>query len=519
MLDSMRSLADKKIVKSLLGVVVISFIILGIGDVFKGKSTDVAAIIDGKYKITTMELKQQIRNEVLRIQNSSGLTLTEEQIEQFNLKRVVLEQIINSKLLEIESNKLGIKLSDETIVDFLKNQQAFKNEQGTFDRNRFDNILKSINMSEIAYINSLKKELTTRFLIESISTQAIDSDLFAPYVYLHNSQTRNIDLVTMNPKDLVKDPTPGMDEVKKYYDDNMRLFAIPEYRSFSALEIFAKDMKVDVSAEEVKKEYDDSATDYENQKFLDVKETIRKKLIAAKSDAKLYELMQVIEDEFASGATIEEIAKKHQVAIAEYDGIDKGGKDKSSLVKITSGNFDLLEAAFSNDDITTSPVTMKSDHSGFFIVKLNSIAPSSIKSFDLAKEQASNMLVAEQRKNMALDVAKDIKKQLADGKTLDSLPYKFTINHNVSLMRNDTSLPSDLLAGIFKLKIQEVSEVFESQGKIIIGVVKSINNKELDKKDPAYLALDNQVRSVLSNDAIESYIIYLRKKHQVKINL
>jgi peptidyl-prolyl cis-trans isomerase D len=276
-------------------------------------------------------------------------------------------------------------------------------------------------------------------------------------------------------------------------------------------------MKVDVNDEEIKKEFDDSASDYQDKKYLDVKEIIKNKLIAQKSDTKLYELMQAIEDEFASGGTIEEIAKKYQIAMKEFDNIDKNGKDKSNLIKIGANDFDILDIAFSNDDITTSPVTMKSDHSGFFIVKLNKITPSSIKAFDLAKEQASIMLVNNLRNNLALDVAKDIKKQLADGKNLDLLPYKFSINHNLSLMRNDTSLPSNLLANIFKLKLQEASEIFEYQDKIIIAIVKSITNKELDKKGPSYIELNNQVRLSLSNDTIETYIMYLRKKHKVKI--
>jgi peptidyl-prolyl cis-trans isomerase D len=513
----MRALADKKIFKSLLGLVVISFIILGIGDVFKGKSTDIAVVIDGKHKITTLELKRQMRNEISRIENSSGLNLDEDQIE--HLKMIVLEQMINGKLLEIETNQLGIKLSDETIVDFLKNQQAFKNEQGDFDRNRFDNILKSVNLSEIVYINLLKKELSTKFLIDSISTQFINPNLLAPYAYRYNNQTRIVDLVTMDHKDLVKDPTPSPEEIKKYYDDNMKLFSIPEYRSFSCLEVLAKNMQVDVSQEEIKKEYDDSASDYPDKKFPDVKEIIKSKLVSQKSDSKLYELMQVIEDEFASGSTIEEIATKHQVEVKEFVDIDKSGKDRSNLVKITIDDSDLLNTVFSNDDIITSPVAMKSDHSGFFIAKLTNITPSSIKSFDLVKEQASDMLVNLSRKNLALDVAKDIKKQLADGKLLDSLPYKFTINHNISLMRNEATLPVNLITNIFKLKLGEVSEIFEFQDKIIMAIVKNITNKELDKTDPTYSALNDQIKLSLSNDAMGEYIVYLRKKHKVKVSL
>lgn len=516
MLKSMRELADKKIFKSILGIVLISFIIVGISDIFRNDSQDIVALIDGKYKITHLELKQQIKNEIARIKNSSGLQLNEEQIAQLNLKKITLEQIINRKLLEIESDKLGLKLSDKTIVDFLKNQEIFKDEQGNFDRNKFDNILNSINIKEASYLNLIKNELGAQFLIEMISNQFINPDLFTPYYYFRRNQVRLIDLITADPKDLiVKDPIPTPEEIKKYYDDNMKLFASPEYRSFSYLEILSKNMKITVNEDELKKEYNDSIDDYQNKKFIEVKELIKNKLIKQKSDAKLYEMIEVIQNQLASGDNIEEIAKNHQLNIVELVDIDRDGKNKEQALKINDS--DMLNIVFSNNEIATSDVTMKSDDSGFYIFKLNNITPSSIKDFDSVKKQANSMLVSVLRKNLALNTMKEIKKHLNNGNKIELLPYKLTVNHNVRLMFDDANLPSHLISNIFQLKPKEISEIFEFKDKIIIAILKSIDNKKLDKADQSYLDLNNQIKSSLINDIIEDYFIYLRKKHQVKI--
>ena len=73
MLEQMRKLSDKKIFQIILALVVGSFVIAGVGDIFKDISSGIVAIIDKKHHITLLDFKRSLKNEIARIENEIEL--------------------------------------------------------------------------------------------------------------------------------------------------------------------------------------------------------------------------------------------------------------------------------------------------------------------------------------------------------------------------------------------------------------------------------------------------------------
>jgi len=88
----------------------------------------------------------------------------------------------------------------------------------------------------------------------------------------------------------------------------------------------------------------------------------------------------------------------------------------------------------------------------------------------------------------------------------------------VRVKRDDSSLPASLVLEIFKLNLEGLTSIVPNEGKLMIAKLHEITNKKLDQKDPKYLELVNKLKGDFSNEALGSYLSYLRKKYRIQVN-
>ena len=119
---------------------------------------------------------------------SKGRTLNESQL--LEMKKNVLESLINRELLYQESQKQGIKVNDAAAEDRLRKvKERFPNE------GKFKNALSAMNLSEDVLRSQFKRDLTIRQFIDKKFVQGL----------------------------IVSDK-----ETRAYYDDHQNLFKQPE---------------------------------------------------------------------------------------------------------------------------------------------------------------------------------------------------------------------------------------------------------------------------------------------------
>src|SRR5579883_497039 len=103
MLQVIRSKASSLIVKILFGLLVVSFGIWGIGDIFRNRSVDTTVATVGDRKIDTQELAQEVRQDAERIRGMfRGASLTPEQLKQFGVVDTALQRLVNRNLIDLE---------------------------------------------------------------------------------------------------------------------------------------------------------------------------------------------------------------------------------------------------------------------------------------------------------------------------------------------------------------------------------------------------------------------------------
>ena len=95
-----------------MGVLIVSFAVWGIADIFKGFGQSSLANV-GKTEISTEQFRQIYTEKLQQLGRSFGRPLTSEQARAFGLDRQVLQQTIAEAALDEEARRMGLAQSQE----------------------------------------------------------------------------------------------------------------------------------------------------------------------------------------------------------------------------------------------------------------------------------------------------------------------------------------------------------------------------------------------------------------------
>jgi hypothetical protein len=175
MLKAMREHA--KFFYVLFFIVILSFIFWGVGTVDKSTGVSVAEV--GKQKIsveeywTAYDKAREFYRDLLKDK------FTEETEKQLNLKRKVLDSLIEQKLLLAEAKREGITASDAEVEESIVNDPAFMSD-GRFDRQVYLRRL-DIERWTPQYYESLKRKDLALMKIRRLIEDSVDvSDVDVP---------------------------------------------------------------------------------------------------------------------------------------------------------------------------------------------------------------------------------------------------------------------------------------------------------------------------------------------------
>src|SRR5919198_1493665 len=131
----------KAVMAAVVGFLVISFAIWGIGDIFRGFGRSTFAKI-GRTEVT-IEQFRQLYNERLQIFGRQiGRPITLEQARALGIDQQIKNQIIGELLLDERVRELRLGISDAEIARRIMTlSPSFQGPNGQFDRQRFVEVL------------------------------------------------------------------------------------------------------------------------------------------------------------------------------------------------------------------------------------------------------------------------------------------------------------------------------------------------------------------------------------------
>ena len=115
MMQAIRGRAGSIIVKVLFGLLIISFGSWGIytrSDYYQGHSPDTVIAKVGDHSIRADRLQQELQPALDRLRQQFGTTVDPSQVKQLGILDALLGQLIDSSLLDQQTARLGLDISD-----------------------------------------------------------------------------------------------------------------------------------------------------------------------------------------------------------------------------------------------------------------------------------------------------------------------------------------------------------------------------------------------------------------------
>ncbi len=368
----------KIIMATVMGVLIISFGVWGIADIFRGFGQSTLAKI-GRTEISTEQFRQIYMDRLQQVGRQFGRPLTSEQARALGFDRQVLQQTIAEAALDEEARRLRLGQSTEETLKTIFNDPNFKGVNGSFDPQRFQNLIRQMGYSEQRFIAEQRRILLRRQIAGSIAAGLEPSKVQLETLARFQSEQRSIEYVKFGAAQAGTIDPPSPEALAAYFEDHKALFRAPEYRKISFVAITAEEIGkwTDVSDEDAKKAFEqrsDKLGTPERREIQQITFPNADEATAARN-------------RIASGTSFEDVAKER--------GLGQVDIDLGLIAKSAMADPAIADAAFS---LPSGEVSQPAQgRFGFALLKVGKIDPgvtASYESFasqikrDIANERA-----------------------------------------------------------------------------------------------------------------------------------
>ncbi|MCK1453024.1 MULTISPECIES: peptidylprolyl isomerase [Bradyrhizobium] len=309
----------KTIMAIVMGVLIISFGVWGIADIFKGFGQSTVAKVGGT-EISLNEFRQIYTDRLQQISRQFGRPLSPEQARAFGLDRQVLQQTIAEAALDEEARRLGLGQSDDQIRQLIMNDPNFKGVGGNFDSNRFQSVIRNFGYTEQRYVSEQRKVSLRRQITGTIGAGLEPPKAMLDVLTRFQNEQRAIEFVRLDAAQAGTIDAPSPEALAAYFEDHKVQFRAPEYRKIAFVVVSPEEIGKwsEVSDEDAKKAFDQR----KDRLGTPEKRQIQQIVFPNAAEA------QAARERLTSGTSFEDLGKERGLSASD---VDLGLVTKSSL--------------------------------------------------------------------------------------------------------------------------------------------------------------------------------------------
>jgi peptidyl-prolyl cis-trans isomerase D len=430
---------------AVVGFLIISFAIWGIGDIFRGFGRGTVATI-GHTEITADRFRQLYNERLQQLGRQLNRPISSDQARALGLDQQLLGQLIAEAALDERARDLRLGISDAEVARRITEEEAFRGASGQFDRARFEQLIRQAGYNEQTFVQEQRRNALRRQLAFSLSGDIkppkVASDAMAHY----QNEQRTIDYVVLDRAQAGTIPPPSEDVLTKYFDDHKVLFRAPEFRKATILSIQPEDIArgIEVSADDIKTYYERNAARFSTPEKRQIQQIVFPNRDEAHKAA----------ERLAGGLSFDDLAKERGLSPKD---IDLGLVAKSDLA-----DRKVADAAFSLQARQTSAAI-----DGVFggtIVHVTKIEPGYSRSLSEVEPEIKHILALDRAKADIRKIRDKVDEEIGGGARLDEVGKKLNLPVRAieAIDRSGRgpdgqpiNLPKgvDLLTGIFSTEI------------------------------------------------------------------
>ena len=415
MISSFRNFAKTKFAGLLVFIIIIPFVFWGMGGMFSSGNTNSVAKINN-HNISTQEFIDYL--------NSSGVP---EKTIRENLDKNIVEELlsglISTTLIDLEIKNFELIISEITLLKKIKENKNFKDENGSFQRIKYEKFLLENNLSAPSFEQRLRDRELQKNLFDYIGAGTIQPQFLVNKLYEEENKKLEIEYLNLNGFYKKKEEITDS-ELKRFINDNKDQLKV-EYIDFSYAIINPKNLigvddfnqsffdKIDqieidisneVEFETILSSLNISATNIESFRYSSDKNEIEKKIFELrnnkfdifenKNDYILYNVKNVAETE--PDLNDKQIKQEVIELVSQKNKFDY---NKDLLDKITNKQFDNANfLQIGKGNIQTTKLNSIRDNKMYEINAVEVLYSLPVNSFTLINDEKNNIYLAKVKK-------------------------------------------------------------------------------------------------------------------------
>ena len=393
----------------IMGGLVVSFAIWGIGDIFRGFGLN-SAIRIGDTEISTEQFRQYYADRLQQLSRQARRPITPDQARALGIDRQVLGQLVAETTLNEEAKALHLGISNDEIAGRITNDPNFRGINGQFDHSRFEEIIRQAGFTESRFVEEQRRVVLRRQIAQSIGGEFRVPVTAMTALNQYQNEKRAIEYLALSPEQAGDIPAPTPELLGKFFEERKVLFRAPEYRKLTLLSMSPADLaKPDAVSDADAKSY------YEQHK-------------ANYGAAEKRELRQIV---FPNA---EEAAAAHERIVKGLSFADlakeRGLKDTDTDVGVVTKS-DVIDSAVADAAFALKPGEVSAPVKGRFgsvLLQVGKIEPGNQKTYDEVAPQIKREIAESRAKSEIGNLRDKLEDERAVGSTLAETAKKLGLN-------------------------------------------------------------------------------------------
>jgi peptidyl-prolyl cis-trans isomerase D len=406
MLGAIRNAAQgvigKAIMTVVMGLIIVSFVIWGVGDMLRGFTTSTVASVGGA-KISAQDYRNVYQRTLQQYQRQLRRPLTNDEAREIGLDRAVLQRLVSEAAVDGEAHKLGLDISDDALREMITTNPNFRDKSGAFDPALFANAMRDMDTNERGFVSDLRKQSLRQFIVAALTTgvAAPKAEVTAEADY--EGQTRSVEYFALPAAAAGEIPAPSEDALKAFYNDRKSSYRAPEYRAMNILALEPETIANPAEVSDADAEAAYAKLAGKDAKFgSPEKRDLQQIVFPNEADA------DAAEAKLKAGVSFDDIVKERGL---KTEDADLGETTKDAMLDSAEG-----DAVFALPQGGVSGV-LKSQF-GPVIVRVKSITPSTIKPFAEVADEVKRQVSASRAGDRIQALRDKIEDERVSGKTL-----------------------------------------------------------------------------------------------------
>jgi len=460
MISSFRNFAKTKFAGLLVFIMIIPFVFWGMGSMFSSGNTNNIAKINKK-NISTQEFIDYL--------NGSGIP--QESIKknlENNIIQEMLSGLISTTLLELEINDFDIIISEKTLLKKIKENKNFLNEDGVFQRIKYEKFLLENNQSAPAFELRLRGRELQKNLFDYIGAGTVSPDFLTKKLFEEENRKLEIDFVDL--KNFYKKKNSITDqELKKFVAENKDQLKV-EFIDFDYLIINPRNL---------------IGVDEFNQTFFD----------------KIDQIEMDLSNDIEFDTVVENLNLK-SVKVQNFKFSKESSEVEKKIFELRNSKYDLFE-----------------NGNEYILFNINNIEK---REPNLLNTETRNELIQLVYQKNIYDYNRELLENIRNKKFNNDNFFKMSQgllqNTKLNSIKDNKKFDINAVEILYSLPINSFTLINDEKNNIYLAKIKKYQNVEIDYNSDKFQKYVEKQNSNTKNSLLKSYYLLLNEKYKVVLN-